>query len=157
MKHDPFTLHIALDKKGRAKGELYLDDGETYAHREGNFVWREFSANNPNKKSKALHITNTNLATVPGNKAVDGANFTTYDPNNRFVKSVEDVRVEKIVVLGLGNIPGSVKTEDGKALEWVYEDGVAAGPGKKEDGASILTIKDPGALVMSDWVIVIDE
>lgn len=30
MKLDPFTLRIALDKKGSAQGELYLDDGETF-------------------------------------------------------------------------------------------------------------------------------
>ncbi|KAG2741021.1 glycoside hydrolase family 31 protein [Suillus brevipes Sb2] len=30
MKHDPFTLHVALDTSGNARGELYLDDGETY-------------------------------------------------------------------------------------------------------------------------------
>lgn len=29
MKHDPYTLVIALDKKGEATGQLYIDDGES--------------------------------------------------------------------------------------------------------------------------------
>lgn len=29
MKHDPYTLVIALDADGKAKGNLYIDDGET--------------------------------------------------------------------------------------------------------------------------------
>jgi alpha 1,3-glucosidase len=157
MKYDPFTLHVALDKAGRARGELYLDDGETYAHQAGNFVWREFAAHNPTKRSKSLRIASTDLAVVPGNKAVDGADPATYDPKNGYAKSVEHVRVEKIVVLGLGSKPGSVKAEGGMALRWVYEEGVAAGSGKKEGGASVLTIKDPGVLISRDWAIVIDE
>src|SRR3954453_8534082 len=44
MRHDPFTLRIALDKNGKARGELYLDDGETFAHWDGEIVWREFTA-----------------------------------------------------------------------------------------------------------------
>ncbi|CAK9435287.1 uncharacterized protein LODBEIA_P57480 [Lodderomyces beijingensis] len=29
MKHDPYTLVVALDKQGKAQGSLYVDDGET--------------------------------------------------------------------------------------------------------------------------------
>ena len=40
MKHDPFTLRVALDTAGNAHGELHLDDGEMYANECGSIVWR---------------------------------------------------------------------------------------------------------------------
>ncbi|KAF8525985.1 glycoside hydrolase family 31 protein [Hysterangium stoloniferum] len=155
MKNDPFTLHITLDKQGNANGELYLDDGETYSHQKGNFIWREFKISSPTKK-KGLRLTSTDLASIPGNKAVDGAEMTVYDRSNSYAKSLGSVRVEKIVILGLAKKPVLVKTDNGSELEWSYEEGIAAS-GKKEGIASILTIKDPGVLVASDWSISIDE
>ena len=148
MKRDPFTLHVALDKTGRAQGELYFDDGETYEHLEGNFIWREFVAYNPTKKS--LHITSKDLASIPGKKAVHGGDMMAYVPTNSFAKSVENVRVEKIVILGLNAKPTEVKTDSGIVLQWVYDEGVAAGSGMQEGIGSVLTIKDPGVVMVKD-------
>ncbi|KAF8589491.1 glycoside hydrolase family 31 protein [Ramaria rubella] len=156
MRHDPFTLHIALNKAGRAKGELYLDDGETYAHQDGNFIWREFTAYNPNKKSKNLHITSTDLAAVAENKAVFDARVAEYNPSNTFSKSIEHIRVEKLVILGMSKKPSVVKMADGNTLQWYYEDGVAAGS-SKEGMASVLTIKDPGVPITNNWEIIVEE
>ena len=33
MKLDPYTIRVALDKSGNAKGELYIDDGDSYDYR----------------------------------------------------------------------------------------------------------------------------
>jgi len=32
MVHDPYTLYVALDSRGQASGDLYLDDETTHAH-----------------------------------------------------------------------------------------------------------------------------
>lgn len=156
MKFDPFTLHVALDKTDRARGELYLDDGETYEHQKGDFIWREFTAYHHDKKSKSLRLTSKDLASTAEKKAVHGGEFTVYDPANAFAQSMKRVRVEKVVILGLNQKPSIVKTNGGDVLQWVYEAGVAAGSGK-EGVASILTIKNPGVLIADDWTIVIDE
>eukprot|EP00899_Mesostigma_viride_P016621 jgi/Mesvir1/24960/Mv16930-RA.1 len=43
MAEDPYTLVVALDSAGAARGELYLDDGSSYAFRQaGGFLHREF-------------------------------------------------------------------------------------------------------------------
>ncbi|KAE9403333.1 alpha-glucosidase [Gymnopus androsaceus JB14] len=126
MKLDPFTLRVALSKTGTARGELYLDDGITYSHQQGELVWREFVAEQPQKK--ITRISSKDLASAKPESAVDGGELTTYDPKNAFAKEIEEVRVEKIVVLGLNVKPSSVK--------WEYVPGVAASD-KKEGTSSV--------------------
>src|SRR6202022_559551 len=123
MKLDPFTLRVALDQKGYARGELYLDDGETFSHQKGQIVWREFIAEKPVKKAKTLRISSHDLAQQKPGDAVDGVTLTSITPSNDFAKSVENVRVEKVVVLGLSSNPKSVKVEGGQDLDYVYTDG----------------------------------
>lgn len=155
MKRDPFTLRVALDKSGSARGELYLDDGVSYDHTKGDFVWREFVAE-AKKGKKGLRLSSVDLGKAKPEEAVDGVSLTTYNPQNSFAESVlKDVRVEKVVVVGLGAKPASVKIEGSKEeLVWEYTSGVPAGE-KKGGKASVLVIKDPKVLVRKDWAIVI--
>ena len=138
MKNDPFTLRVALSKKGGARGELYLDDGESYAYRAGQLVWRDLVAELIDRK--VLRISSRDA--VPG-----------HDARNEFAESIESVRVEKIAVLGLVR-PKSVRVENGKELEWEFVPGLSAGQ-KKEGVGSVLTIKDPGVRINRDWDIII--
>jgi len=151
MKRDPFTLKVALSQSGSASGELYLDDGESYDHREGNFVWREFVAESTKKMIK---ISSKDLASKNADRAVDGVELATYNGGNTFANTLDGVRVERIVVLGLKNKPSKV-TLGNTDLEYTFEDGVAA-VGKKEGMASKLTIKNPGAIITSDWTVVLE-
>ncbi|KAH8103606.1 alpha-glucosidase [Cristinia sonorae] len=151
MRHDPITLQVALDASSSARGELYLDDGVTFNHQQGQIVWREFSAE---KSGKGIKISSRDLTTQHLASAVDSVALTTYDPANAFAQSISSVRVEKIAVLGLGAKPSSVKVVGGKELEWEYSSGVSAS-GKKEGSSSLLVIKDPAVSVASDWEIVV--
>ncbi|KAF5375520.1 hypothetical protein D9615_009169 [Tricholomella constricta] len=155
MKQDPFTLRVALSKAGTARGELYLDDGETYSHREGQFVWREFVAEKPAKKSRAIRLSSKDLGSARPAEAVDGVVLKAFDPANAFAKSIADVRVEKVVVVGLKAKPTAVRIEGGAKLVWDFTAGVAAAD-KKEGTASLLVIKDPKALIAQDWAIIIE-
>jgi alpha 1,3-glucosidase len=40
MAHDPFTLVVALDAAGKAEGDLYLDDGHSFAFTQGAYLHR---------------------------------------------------------------------------------------------------------------------
>ena len=151
MKRDPFTLKVALSQSGNARGELYLDDGESYDHREGNFVWREFVAEST---KKTVTISSKDLASKNPDRAVDGVELATYKGGNAFANTLNGVRVERVVVLGLKNKPSKV-TLGNKDLGFTFENGVAA-VGKKEGVASKLTIKNPGTSITSDWSIVLD-
>ena len=154
MKRDPFTLRVALSKDGSARGELYLDDGETFLHQQGQLVWREFIAEKPAKKSKGIRVSSRDLAGQKPAEVVDHVALATYDNGNDFAKSIADVRVEKIVVLGLSAKPSSVAVEGGRELQWTYTDGVASSD-KKEGTASVLVIRDPKLAVASDWDILV--
>lgn len=42
MVNDPFTHVIALDKSGYAVGDLYIDDGRSFAFAEGQYLHRRW-------------------------------------------------------------------------------------------------------------------
>jgi len=151
MKRDPLTLKVALNQLGNASGELYLDDGESYDHREGHFIWRGFVAEST---KKTIKISSKDLASKNPDRAVDGVELATYNGGNAFANSMNGVRVERIIVLGLKNKPSKV-TLGHTNLDFTFEDGVAA-VGKKEGLASKLTIKNPGAFITSDWIVVLE-
>jgi alpha 1,3-glucosidase len=150
MHHDPFTLRVALDQGGRARGELYLDDGETYAHLTGEIVWREFSAE---RTGYALSLASADLVTRRPAEAVDGVALSGYDPSkNTFARRMGDVRVERIVVVGVKSAPKSVVVKGGDAVEWEYVPGVGCSDGKG-GVAGILIVKNPRVKIVKDWAI----
>lgn len=179
MKNDPFTLTVALSSISsinvKATGELYMDDGETYAHTQGQLIWRGFtttaaSSGKTRSASKTLTLSSRDLvkpALAAGKPIVESTNTLTapttigesYDPQeNAFAQSIIDVvLVEKIVILGLENKPSSIKVGD-KELEFNFTEGSSAENGKKESGkgaSSKLVIKSPNVSIVKDWDIVV--
>jgi alpha 1,3-glucosidase len=141
MKHDPFTLRVALDTSGNARGEVYLDDGETYGYGRGDVVWRGFDAESTKGKGKGKEIRTVRISSVDlATRTAVGV----YDPKNEFARSVGDVRVEKLVVLGLGKKPLSVVLDGGRELEWEFA---------LEGG--VLVVKDPAVRVVDDWAVIV--
>jgi len=43
MEHDPYTLFVALDKKSEARGEIFIDDGYSFAYEKGTYIRRLFN------------------------------------------------------------------------------------------------------------------
>jgi len=80
MAADPVTLVVALDAAGAAAGDLYLDDGHSYAFRRGEFLHRAFTFANG-------HLTSSSAD--PGASAA----FTS------------PVTIERILILGLADGP----------------------------------------------------
>lgn len=150
MKHDPFTLRVALDVDGSAKGELYLDDGEGFGYQRGELVWRAFQATTTHadvgkEKKREIVIRSNDLA----------SGMSSYVPTNAFARVMEeaDVRVERVVVMGVDTRPVSVSVVresegGGRALEWTYE----AGDGER---AGVVVVKDPAVGITKDWTVAI--
>ena len=54
MEFDPITLRVFLDSEGQATGELYLDDGCTFAFLKGQYIHRQFTYYNCALKSTGV-------------------------------------------------------------------------------------------------------
>lgn len=160
---DPVTLVISVGNGDAgntlATGTLYLDDGQTYHYKDGAFIWRRFtlSSDGTNKGYVIRSVDETALR----NRVEEPASTTTavslpsYSPSNEFATSIADVRVEKIIVLGLnGNEKMSVVVDGKHEAGYTFEKGVSASEsGKSNAKASKLTIKDPKVLVKDDWEV----
>jgi alpha 1,3-glucosidase len=128
MKFDPYTLVITLSKSGTAKGELYVDDGESFDYESGAYIHREFEFSDGVLVSRDL-----------GTKG---------KLTDRYLKTMKNVGVEKIVIVGASReLEGksSVKVGSGEArLEWHGEEG-----GK----AAWALVKAPKVVIGEDWKI----
>ncbi|KAI0295276.1 alpha-glucosidase [Russula brevipes] len=162
MHRDPFTLRVALDGSLAARGEIYLDDGVTYAHKQGHLTWRGLAIERIAKGAAELRLSNADLAATTPHAAVEGTALAEFRPGNPFQTGIASVRVERVVVLGLPGKPKRVAVEGGRDLEWEYVPGASAAAARKKgsDGvgvgvgvASVLTIKDPEVGVAADWAI----
>lgn len=143
MWQDPFTLIIAVGKDGKARGQMYLDDGVGYAYESGEFVWRVFELNGKVLQSKSHE---------EGIKSKE-TGIAVYEQGNAFAEAVSHVKINSVVFLGLSNKPASIKS-NGVELEFEWEGGKDA-KGKKEGKASELRVKNPGVGVVDDWEIIL--
>jgi alpha 1,3-glucosidase len=98
---DPFTLIVAADSDGKAEGELYIDDGETFDWSRGGFVHRKFLLD------KDIFRSLSAAENVPKQFA---QNYT--------------VVIEQIRVTGLTKTPENVLDGQGRHLLFTVNDGV---------------------------------
>lgn len=159
---DPFTLTIALNKpftsssstRGgslRAIGKLYLDDGDTYNYESGDFVWKRFEWHTEsNRKKHSLRSTDESTHSSSDSTQVSAP--VKSRGNDNFVKSISDVRIERLVILGLEEAPKAIKV-GGESLQFTWTSGVSASGSLLGGKASELVVKDPKVLVVQDWDI----
>ncbi|RDW78374.1 putative glucosidase 2 subunit alpha [Coleophoma crateriformis] len=128
MKWDPYTLVIALNKAETAKGELYVDDGETFDYQNGAHIHRAFDF-------AAGELVSKDISTK--GKATD-----------KYLKSMKRVGIEKIVIVGAPKAwadKTSVKVGSGEAMMEYH-----AGDGSK---AAWAVVKGPKVAIGEDWSI----
>ncbi|KAK5111330.1 hypothetical protein LTR62_005170 [Meristemomyces frigidus] len=141
MRYDPFTLVIVLGHSGDANGTLYLDDGESFDYEEGAYIHRLFEYTSATATLMSRDLTPASSS--PSKKTKE------------YLKSMEKVRVEKIIVV---NVPeswnGKKEVEVSEELE-----GKSAGTrmaelewhGKVEGRAAWAVVRDPGVLIGGGW------
>ncbi|KAL4422944.1 hypothetical protein ABPG75_009141 [Micractinium tetrahymenae] len=134
MAHDPITLVVALDKKGEASGELYVDDGRSFAFQRGAYAYRtfRFTADGLLTATVADHAA----VQLPAPPAAD------YDPA---------VAIDRIVVLGLPDGPAGWTAElEGDAARQLE---AAPGPLYLREGLPdvALVVRRAGLPVRGDW------
>mmetsp|Transcript_3981 Transcript_3981/g.8750 ORF Transcript_3981/g.8750 Transcript_3981/m.8750 type:complete len:1031 (-) Transcript_3981:42-3134(-) len=89
MALDPYSLSVAMDDAGSARGELYGDDGSSFAYANDEYALREFSLS---------HDGVLSARTVSGS----GSGFA----------GASDAWIEKITIFGLRQVPSTVSARD---------------------------------------------
>ncbi|KAJ3056167.1 hypothetical protein HK097_007891 [Rhizophlyctis rosea] len=126
---DPYTLVIAADEHGNARGSLYVDDGKSYGFQKGQYILNEFSFD-----GKELVSRPTRVGSISKGKELSA----------KEVKSIGS-RVERVVIVGLTAAPTEVAVKGGEKLTFTSE--------KLADGNYKVVIKDPKAWVGEAWTI----
>ena len=134
MKDDPYTLRVALNLTLGATGELYLDDGDSFAFENGELVWRSLTCS---CEGSSFPITITNTRHLESQADVHPARNDDYS-----------ARIEKIIVLGLVNAPKTVLVGD-NVVRWSY----TSKRDLTEHISNTVIIKNPGLYDDDDWVI----
>lgn len=127
-KNDPFTLLVVLDSKGQASGDLYLDDGSSFAYKRGVFAHRLFTFENGVLSSQELP------------RSSSASRFTS------------DVVIERIIVVGLGEPVAKFSVKEvgsGRVLQ------AGAGPVVQEAGVPelVLVVRKPELPIVGDWSV----
>ncbi|KAL8878866.1 MAG: hypothetical protein Q9198_003410 [Flavoplaca austrocitrina] len=138
MKFDPYTLVVALDNEGRAEGELYIDDGESFESQKGAFIRRRFKfLSSPSSSASADRENNLSLVS-------DDLNTAPTKQTTAFAKTMKDVRVEKIVMIGVPKEWVGIKEvkviEEGekeRRVDFMWK-------GAEKGRASSAVVRDPG-------------
>lgn len=139
MKHDPFTLLIALNEKGEASGKLYVDDGETFKYKEGEYISRSFNYSN--------HVLTSTIdlsAELPTGYAQE-------TKNDQILTDLSQ-RIERIVILGknLSQVKSVQLVNKDNTVQSLFFEITPV----KEGGESLLTIKNPAVQIKDvQWKI----
>lgn len=152
MWQDPFTLVVALSRDGTAKGQLYLDDGETFGYNKGEYIWREFEYTSSGKGGKGILRSSSKSEGKSGGEG--RKDVTPWDEGNAWAKAMAHVKIEKIVLVGVGAKVASVKVS-GEEVQWGYESGKGV-DAWLEGKAGEVVVKNPGVGVLGDWEVVFE-
>ena len=142
MKHDPYTLVIVLDKTGKASGDLYVDDGETYDHEHGAFIHRRFTCeSNTLTSSDVSDETSMTWDKVQDNKK-----------KSSYVKSMDGITIERIVIVNapktLADVAEVEVTESGKSSKAQVSYNAA-----RDGHASWAVVRNPAVRIGAEWSV----
>lgn len=141
MTRDPLTLVVALDASGGANGDLYLDDGRSYAFKRGEYLHRQFNFRDGRLTARALQLPGTPTP-VAGADAGGQAGAL----------------IEQVIILGLPEAPNGY-------IARVQEKGAAPRPAMVLRGPVDVTagaaghahiVRQPGVAVGGDWEIAVE-
>lgn len=136
MRFDDYTLVVSVSKDGKAEGELYADDGDTFEHEAGQYIYRKF-----NLSGKSLTSVDADGRDAKSIKA------------GKWMTAMKDVFVDKIIIVGA---PAEWNKEEveisSEGRTWkVRVDYHAAEQGR----AAFATVGRVGASIGADWTITV--
>ncbi|XP_048585965.1 neutral alpha-glucosidase AB isoform X2 [Nematostella vectensis] len=147
---DPYTLTLALDPKGEAEGDLYIDDFHSFDYKTGAFAYMKFTFKQG--KLAAKNETKSQFPDVSSPPAPkdDGLLNSVWnlmrDKPAGSTPFKTKAEIERIVILGISNSPKSVVLTSSdtanRQLQFTHD-----------KSAYTLTIKKPAVNAASEWTI----
>ena len=140
MKYDPITLVLVLGNSGNAEGTLYLDDGESFDYKDGAYIHRRFTY-----QAATSTLMSEDLATT-GKKT------------REYLKLMEKVRIEKIVIVGAPDSwkgKGEVEVSEEQGAKSASVRKVALEYHDRDGGkAAWAVVRDPRVEIGAGWKVV---
>eukprot|EP00798_Chlamydomonas_sp_ICE-L_P002761 gene2761-12632_t len=132
MANDPFTLVVALDSGGGAVGELYIDDGRSFAFKHGQYFHRVFTCKHLQLSSAMKHGV---IDSADGAFQVGGLDSA--------------LTIERIIFLGLDAASRySATLPDGSVID------LEAGPlNMRYPSTHAFVLARPNLVASSDWTV----
>ncbi|KAM5344995.1 hypothetical protein ACJ41O_010857 [Fusarium nematophilum] len=134
MRFDDYTLIVSASKVGTAEGELYVDDGDSFDHEQGQYIHRKFT--------------------------LSGNTLTSLEANGRDIKSIEagewlkamgEVYVDKIIIVGAPSTWNQNEVQvESEGRTWTAKVQYHAAKGGR---AAYATVGRVGAKIGEDWSI----
>lgn len=139
MTSDPYTLVVALDEHGEAKGDLFTDDGSSYAYQQGAYTHRRFHLKARKLTSHAELVTPGGVPSVPGSVG-------------------SEVLIERIVFLGLpsqkrGAAAPKVRVTVGGGPGVVVDLEVGPLSQRSPNSRHAAVLRAPGLRLGQDWKV----
>lgn len=132
-KYDPYTIVVVLDEAGKAKGSLYIDDGETFNYeQQQEFAYVEFDFSPKGASDDAKDKLSAQV---------------TIERQTPFIELLNKVKVEKIVIVGSGvggaELANAQVSQNGET--WNAEVGAFA--------KNAIVIRNPAVIINKPWAI----
>lgn len=136
MRFDDYTLVVTVGKDGRAEGELYADDGDSYEYESGQFIHRKFDLDAEEGSIRSVDAQGRDTQAIEA-----GA----------WLKAMEEVHVDKIIVVGA---PAAWDTKEvtvqSGAETWTAP---VRYYGEEKGRAAFAVIGRVGARIGEDWTV----
>ncbi|KAH7165805.1 family 31 glycoside hydrolase [Dactylonectria macrodidyma] len=134
MRFDDYTLVVSVSKAGVAQGELYVDDGDSFDHEQGQYIHRKFS------------LVDNTLTSVEA----EGRDTQAIEAG-QWLKSMSEVRVDKIVIVGASSAWNQKEVQvESEGQTWMAKVQYHAAKGGR---AAFATVGRVGAKIGADWTI----
>ncbi|KAH7152059.1 family 31 glycoside hydrolase [Dactylonectria estremocensis] len=134
MRFDDYTLVVSVSKSGVADGELYVDDGDSFEHEQGQYIHRKFS------------LADDTLTSVD----VEGRDTQSIETGQWF-KAMDEVRVDKIVIVGASSAWNKKEVQvESEGQTWTAKVQFHAAKGGR---AAFATVGRVGAKIGANWTI----
>ncbi|KAF7551461.1 hypothetical protein G7Z17_g4963 [Cylindrodendrum hubeiense] len=134
MRFDDYTLVVSVSKAGTAEGELYVDDGDSFDHEQGQYIHRKFS------------LSDNALTSVD----VEGRDTKSIEAG-AWLKAMDEVHVDKIIIVGAPSAWNQKEVQvESEGQTWTAK---VQYHGAKGGRAAFATVGRVGAKIGADWSI----